>query len=66
MEGLGCAQSGIVGLERNFRQSERMQRNEWVKGVKLLAHKELRGVRLRDHLCGGATDGRFQFGFGMV
>ena len=64
LDGLGGAQSVIVGLERNFRQSDRMRRKEWVKGVELLAHKGLRGVGLRDHLCGGATDGRFQFGFG--
>ena len=44
LEGLGGAQSVMVGLERKFWQSERMQRNEWVKGVKLLAHKELHVV----------------------
>ena len=62
LEGLGGTQSVIVGLVRNFWQSERLQYKEWVNGIKLLAHKELGDIGLHNHLCGGATDGRFQFG----
>ena len=44
LEGLGGTQSVTVGLEGDFWQLERMQHKEWVKGVKIVAHKGLHGV----------------------
>ena len=64
LDGLGSSRCVIVGLEVDIRKLEKTQNWEWTRGSELIASKELHGITLHDHCCGGATDGRFQFGSG--
>ena len=61
---LGGSKRVIVSLEVDLRSSVKVQRKECKKFDTFLKKQDLQRSVFRDHLCGGATDARFLFGFG--
>ena len=61
---LGGSKRVIVSLELDFRLSLKVQRFVFTKFDAFLKTHELQRSVFRDHLCGGATDATFIFGFG--